>query len=183
MIIDDEVIPETNEIIKEPNEDKNTPPIEENDKNIVDEESEIEEENSVNITEEIDPNDYVNTENIKIPPMLIDQIIGQEPAIQTLSVHLAAKCHMVSKCAEIVYNPSSVQRNLITRSPPIYSRHRVGIIIDAIKIWSIAISYMYNGMCAITRHTHDGLVIRRREVVACIQQNTGVGLCICYHAH
>ena len=49
--------------------------------------------------------------------------------------------------------------------------------------WSIAISYMYNGMCAITRHTHDGLVIRRREVVACIQQNTGVGLCICYHAH
>ena len=84
MIIDDEVIPETNEIIKEPNEDKNTPPIEENDKNIVDEESEIEEENSVNITEEIDPNDYVNTENIKIPPMLIDQIIGQEEAVEKI---------------------------------------------------------------------------------------------------
>ncbi|WP_442919502.1 ATP-binding protein, partial [Methanosphaera sp.] len=58
--------------------------MEENDKNIANEESEIEEENSDNITEEIDPNDYVNTENIKIPPMLIDQIIGQEEAVEKI---------------------------------------------------------------------------------------------------
>lgn len=40
--------------------------------------------NSEHVITEIDPKDYVDTEDIEIPKMLIDQIIGQEEAVETI---------------------------------------------------------------------------------------------------
>ncbi|RAP51580.1 MAG: ATP-dependent protease LonB [Methanosphaera sp. rholeuAM270] len=40
--------------------------------------------NEPEILPDIDPNDYTDTKNIDIPPMLIDQIIGQEEAVEKI---------------------------------------------------------------------------------------------------
>jgi len=64
---------------------------EEEEKNVENEDTQENEEEKVKtqIISEIDPEEYADTNEIDIPPMLIDQIIGQEEAVET--VRKAAK--------------------------------------------------------------------------------------------
>lgn len=61
-------------------EEKTTQTDTQNDETPKEEEINIKE----HIVSEIDPENYQDTENIEIPPMLIDQIIGQEDAVETI---------------------------------------------------------------------------------------------------
>lgn len=48
------------------------------------EEQEKEEDITTHVVSEINPEDYIDTKNIEIPELLIDQIIGQEEAVETI---------------------------------------------------------------------------------------------------
>lgn len=67
-------------------EEKNEQIIEDSQDNTSEEKQEENEENKVisHLANEINPEDYIDTNDIEVPKMLIDQIIGQEEAVETI---------------------------------------------------------------------------------------------------
>ena len=94
IIDDDTIVPEIDEETEDnPQETIITPTEDTDDKTVIvpeEEKTTNQEEDNTDINEDtqyidyIDPNDYVDTKEIEIPSMLIDQIIGQEEAVEKI---------------------------------------------------------------------------------------------------